>query len=79
MHGTLKNEMLVMDPTGHTKIEWDHNSPDEVEIARAAFQDAVGRNYSAFKVDRKGERGERVTVFDPAAEKYIMVAQLRGG
>jgi hypothetical protein len=81
MHGTIgrKGEMLVMDVTGHTKIEWDRDIEDSVATARDAFDAAMDRGCSAFRVTGAGERGERVTTFDPRAEKYIIAAPLRGG
>ena len=82
MHGTIgqtKGEMLIMDTTGHTKIEWERGNEESVAVAEAAFDAAMDRGCSAFKVTGAGERGARVWEFNPQAEKYIIAAPLRGG
>lgn len=79
-----KHMMDILDHTGHTSIGWDPENEEEIEIARAAFISAADRGYHAFRVieDPKGgpgRRGERMTGFDPTAEKMILMPQLRGG
>jgi hypothetical protein len=79
-----KHVMNILDQTGHTTIGWDPDNEDEVEIAREAFDKARERGYHAFHVveDPKGgagKKGERMTEFDPDAEKMILMPQLRGG
>jgi len=83
MHGTFPaktgGKLVIMDPSGHTEIKWSASNEVETEIARAAFNSAIGRNYSAFRVTEAGGRGARVTSFDPEAERYILAPQLVGG
>ena len=75
--------MKVLDQTGHTTHGWDADKPDEVAIAKAAFDAAIKKGYRAFNVieDKDGEskRGTPMTTFDPAAEQMILVPQLQGG
>lgn len=82
MHGT----MHVMDTTGHTTVTWDPDVATSVTDARREFRDLIRRGYSAFRmnvVSENGvvveEKGERITEFDPAAGKVMMVPHLRGG
>jgi hypothetical protein len=76
--------MNILDQTGHTTHGWDPSNEEEVGIARAAFIEATRRGYHAFHVTEdpkggQGRRGERMTEFDPHAEKMILMPQLRGG
>lgn len=71
--------MEVMDPTGHTEVNWDAENADEVEVARETFDRMTARGYRAFRTDGKGGQGTRMGSFDPAAESIILVAHLQGG
>lgn len=74
------NEMAVMDSTGDTKVIWDTDSKDEVDAARAMFDQLIKKGYQAFSVKGKsGERDERIKKFDPALGMIIMVPQIVGG
>lgn len=74
-----KHVMNVMDPTGHTEIKWSADNEEEVGFAKDAFDAAVKKGYQAFKVGKLGRQGERMTAFDPEAEKMLLVPQLKGG
>jgi hypothetical protein len=74
-----RGTMVVPDQTGHTKVEWDKDVPGEVELAKAAYDAAIGKGYQAFAVRSDGTQGRRLTSFDPAAEEIMMVPRLQGG
>ena len=74
-----KSVLAVMDHTGDTKIMWDADNEAEVEVAKKTFDSLRKKGYSAFKTNKKGEAGERITEFDPQAERLIMAPQLQGG
>ena len=70
----------VMGVDGDTKRIWDPTNPEEVEVAREQFRTlTVDHRYRAFKVDRRGERGDMVTNFDPEEKSYIFVPAMAGG
>ena len=70
----------VMDRTGETKLIWDAENPDDIENARRTFKDLTKKGYWCHKVTGKnGETGERVTEFDPSAERYVFAPAMRGG
>lgn len=80
--GTLYTNLWeVMDRTGDTRILWDKNNPDDVAAAKAQFNSLVNeRKMTAFlAVGEKGEKGKRITTFDPNAERLIFVSQYQGG
>jgi hypothetical protein len=69
-----------IDNTGDTKIMWDKDNPDEVDAARLQFEHLTKKGYLAYKAEgNKGEKGEKVTKFDPTAERLILTPPLRGG
>ena len=71
--------MNVMDPTGHTKVEWDADNAVEVANAKATFKSMTDQGYHAFRINAAGEPATRLTAFDPDAERMILRPQLRGG
>jgi hypothetical protein len=72
-------ELIVLDHTGDTKIIWDSDKPAEVDHARDTFDRFKAKGYMAYKVDRKGEKGEVMRNFDPDAEKLILAPATVGG
>jgi hypothetical protein len=64
---------------GDVKTIWDSDNEAEVAAARKQFDDLRGRGFAAFRVTKKGEKGERITTFDPDAESLILVPPIRGG
>jgi len=71
--------MCVLDETGDTKLIWDPEKQDEVDAAKEMFAKMKKKGYVAYKVDRKGEKGEVIEDFDRHAEKLILAPQMRGG
>jgi hypothetical protein len=71
--------LACMDSSGDTKVQWNRNNPDSVETARLAFEKLTKKGQSAFRVNRDGSQGERMTTFDPQAEGVILVPQYQGG
>jgi hypothetical protein len=75
----VQHELIVMDESGDTKIVWDPDKSDEVDNAKRTFSEMKKKGYIAYKVDRKGEKGEVMDDFDRNAEKLILAPQMRGG
>ena len=71
--------MVILDQTGDTKHIWDRNSEAEVEEARSLFDRMTKRGMVAWSVTRKGDKDQRITAFDPQAEKIIFAPALQGG
>jgi hypothetical protein len=77
-----KHVMNILDQTGHTTHGWNPDNETEVALARDAFNNAKARGYSAFHVtgdDKNAKKGERMTEFDPNAERMMLLPQLQGG
>lgn len=77
--GTGTGTLCVMDHTGDTKLMWDRARPDEVDAARATFDNLRKKGYLAYKVKADGAAGEVITEFDPTAEKVILCPPVVGG
>lgn len=78
--GRFDGCLEIIDQTGDTKIMWDKNNPDEVAMAKAAFDQAKKKKMSVFEaVGKKGEAGDRVDEWDPSIERLIAVPQMAGG
>ena len=73
------SEMHVMDPTGHTTVNWDPDDSDSIKVARDTFNEMTGKGYRAFEVKSADVPGKPMKKFDPAAEKMILVPHLVGG
>lgn len=71
--------MEIMDRTGHTEVNWDEDDRASVQIARETFERYTGEGYQAFRLNKTGGQGTRMTTFDPSAEALILVPQLQGG
>lgn len=71
--------MNIMDPTGHTSVTWDPANSAEVDIARTAFTEMTAKGFYAFRVEKNGRQGARMTSFDPSAEEMLIVPHLVGG
>lgn len=69
----------AMDRTGDTKIEWDHDVPDEVDAARATFDRLKDKRYRAYREDADGRNREIIHRFAPDADRIIMAPQTVGG
>lgn len=72
-------EMRVLGAEGDTKHIWDSENEDQVKAAKKLYDELTGKNYVAFQVDKKGEKGEKMKEFDKYAEKMILVPMIKGG
>lgn len=68
-----------LDNSGDTRVEWDKDKPDEVEIARKAFATAKKKGKLIYKTRGDGSKAEQLHEFDPAAERIVASPALVGG
>jgi hypothetical protein len=65
---------------GDLRHEWSPDKPEEVELARKAFDDARRKGMTVYKMDDKGDQiGPALTAFDPKIRRMIAIAPLGGG
>lgn len=72
-------ELRTMGREGDLKTVWDPEKPDEVAGAKAQFTAMLAKGYHAYAVKKNGDKGERITEFDPESAKIILAPQMRGG
>jgi hypothetical protein len=73
------NELIILDRTGDTRLQWKRGDAGEVAAARKRFEELKGKGYAAFKVSGGGGQGEQIDAFDPAAERMVLVPPYVGG
>jgi len=71
--------MAILCDQGDTKTIWDKNNTVEVENARRTFNELKAKNYVAYRVVDKADKGEIMKEFDPNAERMIMAPMIVGG
>lgn len=72
-------ELRELGPQGDTRMTWDADEKAEVQEAKHTFDKLKGKGYFAYKVKKKGGKGQVITEFDPEAEKIIMALPMKGG
>jgi len=70
---------VLMPDKGDVKVEWNPNTPAEVEMAKEQFDSAIEKGWTAFQVTRLGDKGEQVAEFDPDAARIFLVKPIAGG
>jgi hypothetical protein len=73
------HELMILDSSGDTRLQWREGSADEVAAARKRFDELKRKGYAAFKVNRSGGQGEQIDGFDVTAERVILTPPLVGG
>jgi hypothetical protein len=71
--------LSVADRTGDTRLQWDKSNEDEVNAAQTRFSELQAKGWPAFKVNKRGDRGEKIDAFDPEVERIIFVPPIVGG
>ena len=72
-------ELRCMSKWGDTKVLWDPKNEDEVEAAEEQFDNLIEKGFTAYAVKKDGERGRKITEFNPKAGKIIMIPVIVGG
>lgn len=71
------SKLNVLDPTGHTAVEWDVADQATVDAARETYVKKAAEGYMAYSV--AGETREQIRDFDASAEEIVMMRALMGG
>jgi len=72
-------ELHYLSEEGDTKVIWNPDNQDEVDAAEAQFDTLAEKGFTAFAVKKDGEKGKKITTFEPNAGKIIMVPKIGGG
>lgn len=71
-------EIRQLTRSGDIKISWNPDNGQEVEVARKTFNDRIKENWTAFR-EKLGIKGEKIKIFDPEAERIILIPPITGG
>jgi len=72
-------KMNRLGPQGDTKVVWDSENKDEVALAKKQFDEAMDKDFTAYRVKKGGKNSMKMTEFDPDAEQIILVPVVEGG
>ena len=72
-------EISVMGREGDSKHFWNKDVPIEAKIAGKVFKQYAKKGYRAFSMTEKGDQGEIMDEFDPAAGVILFVPPMAGG
>ena len=72
-------EISLMGANGDSKHYWNKDNPDEVKIAGKVFKRYMKLSYQAYRMNPRGDRGEPIQEFDPAATCVLFVPPFAGG
>lgn len=70
---------LVILRAGDVKISWNSENEKEITIVKEIFEKKIKEGWSAFRETFKGEKGERIKIFDRDVERIVLVPQISGG
>ncbi|MEK9284038.1 hypothetical protein MTR72_31110 [Bradyrhizobium sp. ISRA442] len=69
---------IVMDPTGHSREEFDADDIQALAKAERRFRDLTSQGFTAAVRTADGQ-SRRVFAFDPTAKETLFFRRLRGG
>lgn len=72
------SELRQLARVGDIKIAWDSENDKEIAVAREIFDKRIREGWIAFR--EKGEfKGDKIRIFDPDAERIILIPPITGG
>lgn len=71
-------EIRQLAKVGDMKISWNNENEKEISAAREIFDKRIKENWTAFR-EKFGSKGEKIKIFDPEAERIILVPPISGG
>jgi len=67
--------LRILSKNGDDRVVWDRRNADQVREAFAKFKELLQAGYTAFTVLAGGERGHKLTEFDPGLEEIFFAAK----
>ncbi len=71
-------EIRQLAKVGDMKISWNSENEKEVSAAREIFDKRIKECWTAFR-EKFGSKGEKIKIFDPDAERIVLVPPISGG
>lgn len=67
-----QNVMRILSQNGDDRVVWDRTCPDQVKEAFKKFKELLKKGYTAFVVLASGERGHKISEFDPGLQEILL-------
>lgn len=71
-------EIRQLAKVGDMKVSWNSENEKEVTAAREIFDKRIKESWTAFR-EKFGSKGEKIKIFDPEAERIVLVPPISGG
>ena len=71
-------EIRQLARVGDVKIAWNSENDKEIAVAREAFDKMIKDGWTAFR-EKMGIKGDKIRIFDPDAERILLVPPISGG
>lgn len=72
-------EIRQLAKVGDMKISWNGANEKEVSAAREIFDKRIKEGWAAFREKSFGSKGDKIKIFDPHAERIVLVPPICGG
>lgn len=72
-------ELRVLCTEGDSKHIWNPDNKEQVEAAEELFKKLTKKGYTAWRVDKEGEKSTKMDYFDKYAGKVILTPKIVGG
>jgi hypothetical protein len=72
------SKLVILGGTGDLKVSWDIGNEKEIAVAKEIFERRTKEGWTAFR-EKYGSKGEKIKIFDPEAERIVLVPQISGG
>jgi hypothetical protein len=79
---TIMPRHIIMDPSGHSTIEFDNTNMTDLAEAERRFKKLVAKGFTPAESRGDGKHhvpDQSKRVFDPRSEETIFIPALRGG
>lgn len=72
------SELRILGRGGDMKISWNSGNETEIAAAKETFEKRIKEGWSAFR-EKSGMKGDKIKIFDPDAERIVLVPPISGG
>lgn len=71
-------EIIQLARVGDVKLSWNSENDKEIAAAREMFDKRIKEGWTAFR-EKMGIKGDKIRIFDPDAERIVLVPPISGG
>ena len=72
------SELRTLGRTGDVKLSWNSSNKEEINTVKEIFDKKISQGWTAFR-EKMGVKGDKIKIFDPDAERIVLVPQISGG